>query len=109
MPSLKEIKSQIKQYANLNNGVLLLAMIISLSWAWGTVQAIQRNFVLQQEVDTLKQEIALVELQNQTLMFEKAYYNTPEFLELSARMHLNKASPGEKLIILPPNKAKPVA
>lgn len=85
----------------------MLAVIITLSWAWGTVHAIQRNFVLQQQVDSLQQEVALIELENQTLEFQKSYYSTPEFLELSARQQLNKALPGEKVIVLPPNKVPP--
>ncbi len=103
--------SRLKPHLTLNNGVLAVALLITASWAWGTVGAIQQNFVLQQEVDGLGQEIAFQELQNQTLQFENQYYNSREYLELSARAHLNKANDGEKLLILPPNtvsdKAQP--
>ncbi len=95
--------SRLKPHLTLNNGVLAVALLITASWAWGTVGAIQQNFVLQQEVDGLGQEIAFQELQNQTLQFENQYYNSREYLELSARAHLNKANDGEKLLILPPN------
>ena len=105
----RNLKKQLLPQLNLNNGVLILAFLITMSWAWGTVEAIQRNFALQQEVDTLKQQNALAELQNQTLEFQRSYYNTNEFLELSAREHLGKALPGEKVLILPPNTAQPVA
>lgn len=107
MLTLHDLRKQASTHLNLNNGVLVLAVVITLSWAWGTVHAIQRNFVLQQQVDSLQQEVALIELENQTLEFQKSYYSTPEFLELSARQQLNKALPGEKVIVLPANKVPP--
>ena len=95
--------NRLKSHLTLNNGVLAVALLIPASWVWGTVGAIQQNFVLQQEVDGLGQQIAFQELENQTLQFENQYYNSREYLELSARSHLNKANDGEKLLILPPN------
>ncbi len=99
----------LKQYLNLNNGVLLVALLIALSWVWGTVEAIQKNFALQQQVDTLNQELTYYELENETLAFQKKYYQTNEYLELSARERLNKAAPGEKLLMLPSNTIIPAA
>ncbi len=93
----------LRAYWNLNNGVLLIALLITISWVWGTVGAIQQNFILQQQVDSLGQKIAYQELENQTMKFQKQYYQSSEYLELSARDHLNKASPGEKLLVLPAN------
>jgi cell division protein FtsB len=93
---------KIQPHLTMNNGVLLVALLITMSWVWGTVQAIQQNFELQQQVDSIGQEISFQELENQTLQFENQYYNSNEYLELSARDHLNKANPGEKLLILPP-------
>lgn len=95
--------NRLKPHLTLNNGVLAVALLITASWVWGTVGAIQQNFVLQQEVDGLGQQIAFQELQNQTLQFENQYYGSREYLELSARAHLNKANEGEKLLVLPPN------
>lgn len=95
--------NRLKPHLTLNNGVLAVALLITASWVWGTVGAIQQNFVLQQEVDGLSQKIAFQELENQTLQFENQYFNSKEYLELSARAHLNKANDGEKLLVLPPN------
>jgi len=94
---------KIKPYLNINNGILAVALLITVSWVWGTIDAIQQNFVLQQQVDTLTQQNGYYELQNETLSFEQKYYQSDEYLELSAREHLNKATPGEKVLILPPN------
>lgn len=100
---LKRFVSKIKAHANVNNGVLLIALLIAASWVWSTIEAIQRNFVLQQQVDNLKQEIAVHELQNKTIVFQNKYYATNEYIELSARERLNKAGSDEKVIILPTN------
>jgi cell division protein FtsB len=101
------IQRKFGHHLNLNNAVLVLAAVITLSWLWGTINAIQKNFVLQQQVDDLKQQIALYELENQTLEFQKRYYNSAEYLELSARERFNKVAPGEKVINLPPITAAP--
>lgn len=98
---------RLRPFINLNNGVLLVALFVTVSWVWGTVEAIQKNFTLQQQVDTLAQELAFYELENETLEFHKKYYQTNEYLELSARERLNKVAPGEKVLVLPPNTIRP--
>ncbi len=87
----------------LNNGVLLVALLVTFSWVWGTVGAIQQNFQLQQQVDGLSQQIGYQNLENQALQFQNQYYSSNEYLELAARDHLSKANTGEKLLVLPPN------
>jgi cell division protein FtsB len=96
---------QLRPHLTLNNGVLLVALLITVTWMWGTVGAIQQNFVLQQQVDSLSQQIGYQDLENQTLAFENQYYNSNEYLELAARDHLSKANPGEKMLILPSTTA----
>lgn len=105
------VKSAIKRLrglATLNNGVLLVAVLIASTWVWSTVEAIQHNFKLQQQVDALSQQIAVDELQNKTLQLQKSYYNSDQYLELSARERLGLAVPGEKVLILPANTVKPL-
>lgn len=99
---LRKTRSQL----TLNNGVLLAALLIAATWVWSTVQAIQHNFTLQQQIDALEQQIAVEELQNKTLQLQKSYYNSDQYLELSARERMNLAQPGEKLLMLPPNTVK---
>ncbi len=93
---------KIRPHLTLNNGVLLVALLITVSWVWGTVGAIQQNFLLQQQVDSLGQQIGYQELENQTLQFQNQYYASREYQEIAARDHFGKANPGEKLLILPP-------
>ncbi len=105
--NLRRIFHQLRPHLSLNNGVFLVAFLIAASWVWSTIDAVQRNFKLQQQVDFLQQEVAVSELENKTFVFQNKYYKSNEYIELSARERLNKASPGEKLLILPPNKARP--
>src|SRR5215212_185850 len=93
----------IDRHLTLNNGVLAVATLITLSWIWGTVQAIEKNFVLAQQKEDLVQQISLHQLENQNLQYQQAYYHSAEFLDLNARERFDKAAPGEKEIILPPN------
>lgn len=99
----KPLVRKIRALATLNNGVLVVAILIASTWVWSTIEAIQHNFTLQQQVDALGQQISVEDLQNKALQLQKAYYNSDQYLELSAREHLGVASPGEKVVILPPN------
>src|SRR5688572_14997568 len=101
--NLGRLLNKVRAHLNLNNGVLVIALLVAFSWMWSTIDAIQRNFKLQQRVDDLRQEIAVQDLKNQTSEFQNKYYASAEYQELSARERLNKAAPGEKLLILPPN------
>jgi cell division protein FtsB len=87
------------------NATIVIAVAVSLSWVWGTVDTLQRNFAYQRQVDTLRENVELEKLRNENLKFEQKYYSSAEYLELSARQRLNVASPGEKVIILPDTKA----
>ena len=103
----RHLVHKAQEHFTLNNGVLLVALLIGSSWAWSTVEAIQRNFRLQQQVDALSQQIAVQELENKGQALQNKYYQSPEYLELSTRERLNKALPGESLIILPANTIAP--
>lgn len=104
--SISSLLKRVRALATLNNGVLAVAVLIASTWVWSTVEAIQHNFKLQQQVDTLSQQIAVDELQNKTLQLQKTYYGSDQYLELSARERLGLAAPGEKVVILPPNTVK---
>ncbi len=105
--TLRVFKNKLRGYFTLNNGVLVVALLIGSTWAWSTIEAIQHNFKLQQRVDALGQQIAVQELENKSQQLQNQYYQSSEYLELSARERLNKASPGEKLVILPANTVTP--
>ncbi len=92
---------RIKKQLTLDNVVLLVAMLLALSWAWSTVNVLTRNYDLERQVQQTDLDNQLIELQNENLKLEQAYFQTDEYLELQARKLLNKAQPGEHLVILP--------
>lgn len=85
-------------------GLFVFAAIVILV-TWSGVGAIEQNYSLQKEVSQLQQQDNLQQLQNNNLSLENQYYNTNEYLELEARQLLGKASPGEKLILVPDSVA----
>lgn len=93
------------EYVTMNNMVLVIAGVIAISWAWASVQAVQRNYQLQGEIDAKQRQEQLVELQTANLKFEQHYYQSTEYLTLEAKRRLGLAEPGEKLLILPANSA----
>lgn len=91
------------RYLTMNNIVIAVAFAIGLSWAWGSIGMMQRNYDLQKEVDTKARNLKLAELQTQNLKYEQRYYQSVEYQELEVRKRLGLANPGEHMLILPPN------
>ncbi len=93
--------SDIKKHLTLDNIALLVAMLLALSWAWSTINVLTKNYDLEKQVQQARLDNQVMELQNENLRLQQAYYQTDEFLELQARALLNKARAGEHLVILP--------
>ena len=100
-PQFSGLLKRYRHLLTIQNAGLAIAVVISLSWVWGSVVTLQKNYKYQRQVDDNKQLIALTKLQNQTYQYQQAYYKSNEFLELSARAKLDKALPGERLVVLP--------
>jgi hypothetical protein len=91
------------RYFTMNNVVITVALIIGASWAWGSIGMMQRNYGLQKDLDAKNRQETLAELETQSLEYQQKYYKSSEFQELSARKYLGLVSPGEKVLVLPPN------
>ena len=91
------------RYLTTNNAVIAVALFIALSWAWGSVSVMGRNYKLQREIDTKNRQLKLVQLETDTLRYEQSYYKSDEYKELAVRQRLGLVSPGEKVLILPAN------
>ena len=100
---MHKLVQRFEHHLTLNNGVLAIAVIITASWVWGTINAIEKNFLLEQRAEDLQQQVTVQKLQNQNLQYQQHYLQTNEYLELSAREHFDKVTPGENELILPPN------
>lgn len=90
----------------LNNIVIGVAFLIALSWIWGSLGVMQRNYTLQQTLGRKNQELQLATLETRNLELEQAYYKTYEYQELAVREKLGKGAPGEHVLILPPQPTK---
>lgn len=92
-------------YLNLNNLVVVVAFLVAASWAWGSINVMQRNYDLQNEIQDKKRQLKLVELQTANLRFQQRYFRSDEFKELAVRDRLGLADPGEHVLILPDNSS----
>jgi cell division protein FtsB len=79
----------------------LVFIVIVLLISWSGIKAIQTNFGLQKQVERMKQENAIHLLENQNLQLRNGYYNTSQYLEVSARQNFGLAKPGETVLLVP--------
>ncbi len=109
-------KSKIKQYAeiaytyvnrlrDLRFAGQVLFVVIVLLVSWSGVKAINSNYSLEKQISTLQQQNAIQVLENNNLKLQNQYYNSNQYLELSARQNFGLAAPGETELIVPQNVA----
>ena len=99
----KWLRHYWRVYGTLNNIVVAVALLVAASWVWGSISVMQTNFTAQKMVDSQNRQLLLTQLQVDTLKYQQNYYNSDEYKDLSARQDLGLVSPGEKVLILPPN------
>lgn len=87
-----------------NIGLYIFAIIV-LAISWSAAKTVQNNYELQKQISTLKQQNAVLQLQNGNIALNNKYLETDEYLELSARQNLGLAAPGEKVLLVPNNVA----
>lgn len=84
---------------------LALFLVIVLLITWSGAKVIQSNYGLQRQISTLQQQNAVQELQNNNLKLQNEYFNTNQYLELSARQNFGLAAPGETELLVPSSVA----
>ncbi len=94
-------RNNLKEIFSLNSLLYLLAVGVAFVIVWQTAIVILDNYALQQQVDDLKEEVAVLELENQRLGFNIEYYKTDAYLDLAARENFNLKAPGEKVVYVP--------
>ena len=103
-PQLRRILYKIKNnLATMNNAVIFVAFFIAISWAWGSVSVMERNYKLQREIGSKERKAKLVELENAQLKYEQKYYQSDEYKEMAVRQRLGLVMPGENVVVLPAN------
>jgi len=83
--------------------VVFGALVLLVSWSG--IQVIQTNYDLQKQISKLQQENQVQQLENTNLKLRNEYYNTDQYLELSARKQFGKAAPGETVLLVPKSVA----
>jgi cell division protein FtsB len=83
--------------------VVFGALVLLVSWSG--VSVIESNYVLQKEVSKLEQQNQVSQLENNNLKLQNQYYNSNQYLELTARRQFGKGQPGEKLLLVPASVA----
>ncbi len=92
---------KLRTYFETKNITFFLFILIAFSLSWSTIKVIQKNYDLQQQVQTLEEEVALLDLENINLKLNIEYFKTDAFLELEARAKFNKADTNESVVLLP--------
>ena len=94
-----------KQLLDIRNIGLYIFGIVVLAIAWSGAKTVQSNYELQRKINTLQQQNAVLSLENQNTSLQNQYYQTQQYLELSARQNLGLAAPGESVMLVPQSTA----
>jgi len=90
-----------RQLIDARNIGLYIFGIIVLAIAWSSAKTVQNNYDLQKRIATLNQQNTVLWLENGNTYLQNQFYQTNEYLELSARQNLGLAAPGEQVLIVP--------
>lgn len=84
---------------------LMVFAVIMLLVSWSGLKVLQTNYELEKRITQLNQRNQIQDLQNQNLKLKNQYFETDQYLELTARRQFSKAAPGEKLYLVPDSVA----
>jgi len=70
-------------------------------------QTIHRNYELGHQIDSLHQQIGLLDDQKQELAYDIQYYKTDSYKDREARSQLGLQLPGENMVIIPSDSPAP--
>ena len=85
---------------------LLLIGIVTVMVFWSGAKIVQQNYELSIKVEEIRQENEVIELENQNKALRNEYLATNEYAELTARRVFGRASPGERVYIVPQDVAE---
>lgn len=80
---------------------LLAFGFVAVLVTWSGIKVVQLNYELDKKISVQRQRNGVEKLKNENLKLKNTYYQTNQYLELSARRQFGKAAEGEKLYIVP--------
>lgn len=104
-PYVGMLQAYILSLRDIRNVGLLVFTVIVLLISWSGIKAIQTNYGLQKQIATLQQQNKVQQLQDQNLQLQNQYYNTDQYLDVTARANLGLALPGETELLVPKSVA----
>ena len=104
-PYIHKAELFVRQLRDVRFAGQVLFVIIVLLISWSGVKAIDTNYGLQKQISALQQQNHVQQLEDNNLQLQNEYYNTNQYLELSARQNFGLANPGETELIVPQNVA----
>ncbi len=93
--------AKVKQLTDVRNIGMYVFVLVIIAITWSGVTTVQDNYELQKQISQIKQQNAVVALQNANKTLENQFLGTNQYLELAARQSLGLAAPGEKVIVVP--------
>ncbi|MBI2588977.1 septum formation initiator family protein [Candidatus Saccharibacteria bacterium] len=97
--------SRRRQLTDVRNIGLYVFAVIVLAITWSGIKTVKTNYELQKKISTLKQQNAVLKLQNENSALQNQYYQTNQYLELAARQDFGLAAPGEQVLLIPKDVA----
>jgi cell division protein FtsB len=100
-PYRASLEAYVLSLRDIRNVGLLVFTIMVLLISWSGVKSIQANYALQKQISSLQQQNQVRKLENTNQALQNQYYNTPQYLEITARQNLGLAAPGETELLVP--------
>ncbi len=108
MPMLSKLKRiNYSEYIRRENIGLIIAGLFGIWVVWNTFFIVIKNNRLKNEIAELRENVAVLELENRNLELGISYYQTDEYLEQAVRDDLLLKDPNENVAIAPKTKNAP--
>lgn len=95
------IRTYVQSLRDVRNAGSLVFLVLVVLVSWSTLQAIQTNYQLQQQVERLAEQNDVDRLKNENAKLKNQYYTTSQYMELTARQNFGLAAPGETELLVP--------
>lgn len=105
----KDKKTTIDRLKSLSDTRVLTLLafgVVALLVTWSGIKVVQTNYNLDKKISVAKQKNEVQRLENENQKLKNTYYQSPQYLELSARRQFGKALPGERLYVVPESVAQ---